>query len=409
MRLLHLVHRSWPYHGGAERYVLEHALAARRWGHTSTIATTDAWDMSWLVSRRGQHLEPGTLEHEGVEIRRFPVAHPPLQHLLRGLLRRLLPGGPDRFFFPNPLVPAMARWMRRERGYDFVHANALPSMLYMGYRYALRNGIGLVAVPHANVGERYRRARAVSYFRGAAERVLLSSSFVVAQSVFEAGLYREIGVPEERLMVLGSGIDPKELKAAADRSEALGLKGPVILGLTAHCRDKGSMDLLQASLALWRSGVEHTLVLAGPVMPDMEEELLREGEEVPPGRLVVTGYLRQEDRLAWIASCDVLALPSRLDCFGIVLLEAWALGKPVVGCYSGAMPDLIRDGSRGFAVPFGDRQTLAHRLRILLGSPGLRAGMGQRGRRMVMEKHTWQAVSDRFYSRLAECGRRCDR
>lgn len=404
MRMLHLVHRSWPYHGGAERYVLEHALASRRWGHESTVLTTDAWDMSWMVSRRGRHLEPGRLVHRGVEIIRFGVSHPPLQNLLRGLLIRLAPGGPDRFCYPNPFLPSMARWLRRSRGWGFVHANALPSLLYMGWRHARREGAGMAAVPHANVGEPHRRTQAVRYFDGAAGKVLRDSSFVVAQSSFEAGIYRDMGVPDERVLVLGSGIDPDELRGAEPARESLGLSGEVVLSLTAHCRDKGSIDLLAASRELWRRGSGHTLVLAGPIMPDMEEELADVAGELPPGRLVVTGYLDREDRLAWLASCDVLALPSRLDCFGIVLLEAWFMGKPVVGCYSGAMPDLVRDGSRGFVVPFGDRRTLAHRLGVLLRSPGLRRGMGERGRRMVMSGFTWRAVTDRFYSRLAECG-----
>ncbi len=403
MRLAHLVHRSWPYHGGAERYVLEHALAASRWGHSSTVLTTDAWDMSWMVSRRGAHLDPGRVVHRGVEIIRFPVAHPPLQNLLRGLLRRLLPGGPDRFFYPNPILPSMARYLRGPHGWDFVHANALPTLLYMGWRHARRQGIGLAAVPHANVGEPHRRVGAVRYFEGSASRILRDSSFVVAQSRFEADLYREMGVPGERTLILGSGIDPDELRGARSAAADLGLSGSVVLGLTAHCRDKGSMDLLAACRELWRRGSDHTLVLAGPVMPDMEETLRRNGGGIPTGKLVVTGYVRREDRLAWLASCDVLALPSRLDCFGIVLLEAWALGKPVVGCYSGAMPDLVRDGSRGFTVPFGDRQTLAHRLEVLLRSPGLRRGMGERGRKMVLSRYTWRAVTDRFYARLAEC------
>ncbi len=79
MKILHLIHRTWPYHGGAERYVWEHALAASRFGHSSTIVATDAWDMSWLVSKRGRHLQPGTFVKDNIEIIRFSVAHPPAQ------------------------------------------------------------------------------------------------------------------------------------------------------------------------------------------------------------------------------------------------------------------------------------------------------------------------------------------
>lgn len=406
MRILHLVHRAWPYHGGAERYVLEHAAAASRWGHRSTVLTTDAWDMSWMVRRRGRHLETGEILWRNVPIRRFPVRHPPLQSLLRAILRRIAPGGPDRFYYPNPFVPSLQRFLRRDQGFDLVHANAMPFLLYMGWRYARRFGCGLASVPHANLGERYRRTSEIDYFAGDQRKVLRQSSLVVAQSRFEADVFHKMGVDSERVLVLGSGIDPAELNAHSERRENLGLRPPVVLGMTAQCIQKGSENLLRAALSLWKKGVDFTLVLAGPVLPDFAAALEKTGCEAPEGRLVVTGYVRQEERASIIASADVVALPSRLDCFGIILLEAWFLGKPVVGCWSGAMPDLITDGENGFLVPFGDHVTLAHRLRLLMDDPGKGREMGEKGSRLVRSEYTWKRRTDVFYSRLACLGDR---
>lgn len=401
MRILHLVHRAWPYHGGAERYVLEHAAAASRWGHQSTILTTDAWDMSWMVGRKGRHLERDEIVWRGVPIRRFAVRHPPAQSLVRAVLRRLAPGGPDRYFYPNPFVPSLQRFLRRDRGFDFVHANAMPFLLYAGWRYARKFGCGMAAVPHANVGERFRRTSEIRYFAGEQPRILRESSLVVAQSDFEAGLFGNMGVSPERILVLGSGIDPAELSDRTDRRQSMGLVPPVVLGMTAHCVQKGSTELLRAALRLWEEGQDFTLVLAGPVLPDAEAVLAEAGCEAPPGRLVVTGYVRQEERASIIASADLVALPSRLDCFGIILLEAWFMRKPVIGCWSGAMPDLISDGENGFLVAFGDERTLAHRIKILLRNPGMGKEMGESGSRLVRGNYTWDKRTDIFYSRLA--------
>ncbi len=82
--------------------------------------------------------------------------------------------------------------------------------------------------------------------------------------------------------------------------------------------------------------------------------------------MIVTGSVTQEDRIDLMAASDIAVLPTRLDCFGIVLLEAMLLAKPVIGCRSGAMPDIIEDGINGFLTPFGDDVTLAHRLSLLL-------------------------------------------
>ncbi len=406
MKILHLVHRAWPYHGGAERYVLEHALAGERWGHTSAICTTDAWDMSWLVSKAGRIIPVREDRIGSVDIIRFPVAHPLMQNASRALMRRLMPCGKDRFYYPNPFIPSLYRWLRSDHGFDFVHANAMPFMLYAGWKHASRMGIGMAAVPHANVGEKYRRADALHYFEGCQKKILRESSIVVAQSQFERDIYLEMGVPSERILVLGSGIDPQEFRHADSKTgrARLGLtRRPIILSLTAQCTDRGTGVLLKAANGLWDRGFDFDLVIAGPVLPDGMDEINRNATSSKESRLVITGSVTQVDRIDILAAADIVVLPSRLDCFGIVLLEAMLLRKPVVGCRSGAMPDIIEEGASGFLAPFGDDVTLAHRLSLLLDDRDLRLSMGYSGSEFVLDNFTWEKVTDSFYSRLAEC------
>jgi glycosyltransferase involved in cell wall biosynthesis len=406
MRILHLVHRAWPYHGGAERYVLEHALAGVRRGHESVICTTDAWDMSWLVSRNGRNLPWHEDRHGGVEIRRFPVIHPPLQGLLRGSLRRILPCGPDRFYYPNPFLVGLRGWLERQPPFDLVHANAMPFMLYEGWRYARKHGAILATVPHANYGERFRSADALRYFDGCQPRIFSESSFTVAQSLFERELLEGLGVPRERILVLGSGIDPTELDRAdpeAGRAR-FGLSGPVVLFMTAHSLDRGTSHAVEACRLLFARGHRFTLVLAGPLLPDAERFLAIAPEKADPcGSIVLTGLVGREERIDLLAAADLVILPSRLDCFGIVLLEAWAAGKPVIGCWSGAMPDLVEDGVNGFLVSWGDVPALADRIERLLGNRCLTVDMAGRGRAHVWSERTWDRVTDTFYRRAAVC------
>lgn len=407
MKIMHLVHRSWPYHGGAERYVLEHALAGNRWGHESVICTTDAWDMSWLVSRSGQHIQRRMDIWNGIKIIRFPVVHPPFQNTFRALLRRISKCGPDRYYYPNPFLPSLHRWLSVERGFDFVHANAMPFMLYEGWRYSIDHGKGLVSVPHANVGEKYRRVKALSYFSGCQKKILRESSFVVAQSRFEKGLYTDMGIPEERVHISGSGIYPAEFSGSSRERglKRIGVKGPVILCLTAHSLDRGTANIIQACRILLKNGRDFTLVLAGPVLPDVEDFINSEEKlsEEFGDRIVLTGYVSREERIDLLSAADIVLLPSRLDCFGIVVLEAWISGKPVIGCWSGAMPDIIRDGANGFLVSWGDIASLMNRIEILLENEEIRQAMGENGRKAVLERWTWDKVTDRFYMRLSQC------
>lgn len=407
MKILHLIHRTWPYHGGAERYVIEHALAGKRWGHESVICSTDAWDMSWLVSRTGSHIQKRTDVWNGIEIMRFPVVHPPLQNLFRALLRRIMPCGPDRYFYPNPFLSSLHRWLSRNHGFDLVHANAMPFMLYEGWYHSGKTGAGLVVVPHAGVGEKYRPISALSYFEGCQKKIIRSSDFVVAQSNFERKLYIDMGVPSERILLLGSGVETGEFiksNPVAGRRR-LGVKGPLVLSLTAHSEDRGTRHIIEACRCLWEKGNEFTLVLAGPVLPDIEKYLADDARlnGNSCGNIVITGYIPEEERIDLMAAADMVLQPSRLDCFGIVILEAWVSGKPVIGCWTGGMPDMIEDGQNGFLVSWGDVATLTDRIDILLKNPQLRYSMGERGRKMVLSTRTWNSVTDRFYRRIAQC------
>lgn len=407
MRILHLIHRTWPYHGGAERYVWEHALAAKRWGHTSTVVATDAWDMSWLVSREGRHLNPGRITRDGIEIIRFPVAHPPAQNIFRAIFRRLKKGGPDRYFYPNPFVPKLDNWIKTANHFDLVHANAMPFLLHAGYRYAQNRNVPLVSVPHANLGSSGDRIEPLHYFAGDQPKVLRESTMVVAQNRFEASVYKnECGVDEGKILVLGSGIDPDEwIDADADLARKAffiprGRK--IVLSVTAHCRDKGSNTLLDSSIDLWGRGEDFVLFLAGPVQKDFREHLDTRSAEIPQGNLIVTGYIREELRKHLFRAASVVAAPSRLDAFGIILLDGWISEKPVIGCNAGGMPDLIQQNKNGYLVEFGNKDDLSEKISTLLNNEELSLSMGQRGRKLTLSKYTWQKVTDRFYRTLQE-------
>ncbi len=404
-KILFLIHRTWPYHGGAERYVWEHALAAKKWGFLPTIVSTDAWDMSWLVSKKGKKLKAGKFSHEGIDIIRFPVVHPYFQNLFRAIFRRLYKGGPDRFFYPNPFIPSLDKWINRAAGFDLVHANAMPFLLHAGYRYARDNQVPLVTVPHANLGSSTARIEPLFYFAGEQPEVLRRSALVVAQNSFEASVYAdECSVSKNNIYISGSGISPEKCVGADGNKArlffAIPPKRKIVLSVTAHSFDKGSSALLDASINLWKNGEDFVLVLAGPVMPDFQKYLDLKMKEVIEGNLIVTGYISEEIRKHLFAAAYLVAAPSRLDAFGIVLLDGWISGKPVIGCNAGGMPDLIEEGFDGFLVDFGDTETLSLRMKELLDNEQLAIDMGKKGKKKVLNSFTWEKITDRFYRRI---------
>jgi Glycosyltransferase len=103
-----------------------------------------------------------------------------------------------------------------------------------------------------------------------------------------------------------------------------------------------------------------------------------------------------------LAAADVFALPSRTDSFGIVFLEAWCYGVPVIGARAGGIPDVITDGSDGLLVRFGDVAGLAQAIRLLLDDRALARRLGAAGREKTLRSLTWDHVYARARAVYAE-------
>lgn len=100
---------------------------------------------------------------------------------------------------------------------------------------------------------------------------------------------------------------------------------------------------------------------------------------------------------------DVFALPSRYDCFPLVILEAMQHSLPVITAYEGGMPDMVDEGSTGFLLSrYDDAEALAGRIELLLSDPALRKQMGVNGRVKYEENFTLPIFEQRLLSILQE-------
>jgi glycosyltransferase involved in cell wall biosynthesis len=87
-----------------------------------------------------------------------------------------------------------------------------------------------------------------------------------------------------------------------------------------------------------------------------------------------------------LAAADLLVVASWAEPFGKVLVEAMALGKPVVGTAAGGVPEIIQDGQTGLLVPPRCPKALAGAMQRLAGNAEQAHNMGQRARRRVVER-----------------------
>jgi len=106
---------------------------------------------------------------------------------------------------------------------------------------------------------------------------------------------------------------------------------------------------------------------------------------------VFAGY--RDDAARVVAAADVFALPSWTEGLPLVVLEAMALGRPVVATPVGGTPELVVDEETGLLVPPRDVAALAAALTRVLGDGALGRRLGEAGRRRVAERFSAEATS----------------
>jgi glycosyltransferase involved in cell wall biosynthesis len=94
------------------------------------------------------------------------------------------------------------------------------------------------------------------------------------------------------------------------------------------------------------------------------------------------------------AACEVFALPSKGEGFGLVFLEAMSHGKPVIGGAHGGTPEIIEDGIGGYLVSYGDVTALTERLIGLLQDDRRRCAMGAAAFERVRSEFTYRRFAD---------------
>ncbi len=421
MHILHIIQRYWPVRGGAELHFGEISERLAADGHQVTVATTDARDFELFWRPSARRLEDATDNHAGVHILRFPVRHLPLPSLAYPGMRRLLwilshlrPVPVDvlsRLARWTPWVPGLWRWLRKtDQPFDLVAGMTITfePLLEAGLRFARRRGIPFVVYPLTHLGAGPKPAQdALSRFYTMRHQVDLvrRSDAVVAQTPAERDFYVSRGVDAAKLHVVGPGFTPADvLGGNAKRFRARhGLRHPIVFMLTSMSYDKGVNLTIAAMERLWAQGCEAHLVLAGSVLESFAATFRRLPAETKE-RILLLGSVTDEEKRDLLAAGDVMAMPSRTDSFGIIYLEAWAYGTPVIGARTWGVMDVIDDRRDGLLVPFGDVSALSDALAYLLEHPGEARAMGEGGRTKALRDHTWDRKIPQIHNLYRELG-----
>lgn len=227
------------------------------------------------------------------------------------------------------------------------------------------------------------------YYRFIERFTLQASRCIIAPSQAYKLMLKSMGVNPERIVVVPYGVDLRRFNPA-ESGEAFRKRfnfegSKVILTVGRLNYQKGFQFLIKAMPQILRKVPNAKLVIVG------EGELLANLQSISnslglTGNVIFTGALSQSSISNAYAAADVFVLPSLFESLGISLLEAQAMGKPVVGTRVGGLPEALDEAKSGILVKAKKPSELARATIKLLLNQDLANSMGQCGRKFV-EKH----------------------
>jgi glycosyltransferase involved in cell wall biosynthesis len=216
----------------------------------------------------------------------------------------------------------------------------------------------------------------------------------------------EIGANADRVEVVPYGVDSDRFRPdpyiRARRRASLGIAThtPLLFAAGRLVRKKGFEYLIDALAAIPPEvGVQAAIAGAG----DLDAELRARVESARIGyRVRFLGDISQDEIAGWLATADIVAIPSVRDDSGNVdglpniVLETLASGTPLVTTPAGGIASVVQNWQTGVIVPERDAEALAETILVLVRDPERRVRLGEAARTSVMARFGWPFVAGRF-------------
>lgn len=161
---------------------------------------------------------------------------------------------------------------------------------------------------------------------------------------------------------------------------------PVFFMLSRLLKSKGVLEYLEAARLVKKDFPEAEFRLLGKYETTMQDAIPKELVESCIRDGIVVRYEESADVRPYYADCSVYVLPSYREGTPRTVLEAMAMGRPVLTTDTNGCRETVKDGVNGFLVPVGDAAALAERMKDFLRNPALAAAMGAESLRLCAEK-----------------------
>jgi glycosyltransferase involved in cell wall biosynthesis len=316
----------------------------------------------------------------------------------------------DELLDPHPAsllstAAAVATYQRRilrylrERDYDAVYCNSIKAVVLFGPAAKL---LGIPVLWYVRIDTSISGLDVLAYHL--ADHVVTISDGTKTR--FDGPLTRG-----GKATTIYTGVDLDEFSPASADDSAFPFAdrtGPIIAEVGTIQPRKGQHHLVDAVGRVADSLGDFELVFAGEATDeaykhgsDYAEDLRRRVEDAGiADRTTFLGWC--DDVPALLSAIDLFVLPSYNEGLPRSILEAFALGVPVVATPAGGTRELVEQGENGFVVPKGSTDDLAAAVERLGSDPELRDRMGRNARRTVVERFSQERYVENFETYLAE-------
>jgi glycosyltransferase involved in cell wall biosynthesis len=361
MRIAHVAPYFHPHIGGVESHVLTLSEGLARNGHEVTVYTSN------YAKLKEQEI------FHGIKIKRLKqVAN----------------------IFSTPITPSLKKAFGG-KDHEIVHAHTPPPLsAYYSAKACKRSKIPFVVTFHCDLElpgvlgkmatQLYQRTLSRYTFKRA-DRIIVHTKTYGATSrtiwKYDVGVIPSAVNPDR----FGGNIGTAEIR------EKHGLKGKRVVLFVGRLVFHKGLDYLIDSAKHASDDVRYLIVGSG----DHLEKLRKRARAISlEDKVIFTGSVAYDDIPKYYAVCDVFVLPSvsRLEAFGLVVLEAMASSRPVIVSNIPGVMELVTDGLEGLHAEPMNPEDIADKINMLLSDDALRRKMGENGRKKIEQEFTWDKV-----------------
>jgi glycosyltransferase involved in cell wall biosynthesis len=286
------------------------------------------------------------------------------------------------------LIPLL--WHHRKYRFDILHCHSIYPPGYISYLFQKVAGVPFLITSHGGDLKENREGHIINAKITRRIRKFLpeAGAVTVVSSEMKTRILR-FGIDPARTYVIPNGISVAEFKQSYDASKH---EIPYILYLGRLREDKGADIALRAFSLLREQHPDIRLKIAGDGRE--KDSLQAMSAKLHVNRYVdFLGSVRGSQKTELLRDALFLICPSRREAFGIVNLEAFASGRPVIA--SRVIPDIVNDGEDGLLVEPENPAQLAERMKFLIENPALRKRMSGKAIQKAAQ-YDWHYIVQKY-------------